>query len=85
MAGLPVVASDLPEIARIVRKYDLGLLVKPGDRNSLIDALNVLVSDKGLRRHYAEHARAASTELNWETQEEELVALYKRLFAGHVA
>jgi glycosyltransferase involved in cell wall biosynthesis len=85
MAGLPVIASDLPEIGRIVRKYDLGLLVKPGNQRSLIDALNLLVSDVSLRCHCAEQARAASAELNWETQEEELVALYERVFTGHVA
>jgi glycosyltransferase involved in cell wall biosynthesis len=84
MAGLPVVASDLPEIGRIVRKYDLGLLVKPGEQRSLVDALNRLVSDASLRRHYARQARAASAELNWETQEDELVALYERVLAGHV-
>ena len=29
MAGLPVVASDFPEIRRVVRAHDIGLLFDP--------------------------------------------------------
>ncbi len=77
MAGIPMIASDLPEIGRIVRSYDLGLLVKPGDDRSLIHALNRIVADEGVRRCYAEKAGAAAAVLNWENQEDKLLALYK--------
>lgn len=79
MAGLPVIASDLPEISRVVRRHELGLLVTPGDDRSLVDALTRMVRDPDLRRRHAEKARAARAVLNWEAQEGALVELYARL------
>ncbi|GEN26259.1 glycosyl transferase [Halomonas cupida] len=82
VAGLPVVASSLPEISKVVRRYDLGILTTPGDSESLAEALNTLVQDPALRMRYAENAGIASLHLNWEEQEQALVKLYERVLAG---
>lgn len=81
-AGLPVVASDLPEIRRVVREHDLGLLVPAGDSQALVAALNCLVVDVNKRRFYAEQSAKAAAALSWEQQEGELLALYARVL-GH--
>ena len=78
-AGLPVIASDLPEIRRIVRQHDLGLLVSAGDSEALAVALRRMVADAQLRAHYAARARAAAPALSWEVQEHLLVELYRRV------
>lgn len=87
IAGLPVVASALPEISRVVKRYDLGILTAPGDVEEIAAALNTLVENSGLRRYYAAHARGAAATLNWEAQEEALVGLYQRVLqaAGQTA
>ena len=77
MAGLPVVASRLPEIRRVLQAHDVGLLVSPGVRKELIDALRRLVSDSDLRAHYATNSRNAAKTLNWESQEQALLDLYE--------
>lgn len=82
MAGLPVVASSLPEISKVVCKYDLGILATPGDSESLAEALNTLVQDPALRKRYSENAGIALQHLNWEKQEQALVKLYERVLAG---
>jgi glycosyltransferase involved in cell wall biosynthesis len=79
IAGLPVVASRLPEIRKVVEQDDLGLLVTPGDTDSLVDALRRLVADADLRAHYAKNAAQAAQHLNWEAQEAALVELYARV------
>jgi glycosyltransferase involved in cell wall biosynthesis len=78
-AGLPVIASDLPEIRRIVRQHDLGLLVSAGDSEALAVALRRMVGDAQLRAHYAARARAAAPALSWEVQEHLLLELYRRI------
>jgi glycosyltransferase involved in cell wall biosynthesis len=78
-AGLPVIASDLPEIRRVVREYGVGVLVTPGDMTSLVRALCLLSGDKALRMRYAEQSRHAAQQLSWEQQEHCLLALYERL------
>jgi glycosyltransferase involved in cell wall biosynthesis len=81
-AGLPVVASDLPEIRRVVREHDLGLLVPAGDSEALAAALNCLVADADKRRFHAQQSLKAAAALSWEQQEGELLALYERVL-GH--
>jgi glycosyltransferase involved in cell wall biosynthesis len=77
MGGLPVVASNLPEIRKIVSKYDFGLLVPPGDADALNAAIGELAADKKLRERLARNASAAATLVNWEEQEYKLVGLYR--------
>jgi len=81
IAGLPVVATDFPEIRRIVRHHDTGLLVQSGDDAGLARALNTLVQDSRLRLRLADNSRIAATQLNWEGQEEQLLQLYNRVLS----
>ncbi|MBB3229783.1 glycosyltransferase family 4 protein [Halomonas stenophila] len=79
IAGLPVVASQLPEISRVVRQHDLGLLVPPGDTAALAEAIQRLVEDPERRAHYRDQAATAAQSLNWESQEQGLIDLYARV------
>ena len=81
MAGLPVVASDFPEIRRVVRENDIGLLFDPETPGALAAALGRLVADAPLRGRLAANARASARALSWEAQEAELVGLYERVLA----
>lgn len=78
-AGLPVVASNLPEIRRIVKPNNLGILVPPGKLIPLIEALNELVQNVQKRNFFAQQALAASKFLNWEMQEQQLVDFYNAI------
>ncbi len=74
MAGLALVVSDLPEMARVVRQYELGTLVPDCGEESIARAINSLNResiDKMKRR-----SLAAAKELNWEEEEEKMLALY---------
>jgi glycosyltransferase involved in cell wall biosynthesis len=81
MAGLPVVASDFPEIRRVVRAHDIGLLFDPETPGALAAALGRLVADADLRARLAANARASARALSWEAQEGALAALYERVLA----
>ncbi len=81
IAGLPVVASQLPEIGKVVRHHDLGLLVPPADTAALANAIQCLVNDVELRSYYRAKAEQAALSLNWETQEQALVELYERILS----
>lgn len=79
MAGLPVAASDMPEIRRILTTHGFGITFSPSDTNALTAAIGRLLEDEGLRRTYAERACQAASILNWENQEQQLVTLYEQL------
>lgn len=81
-AGLPVVATDFPEIRKIVRGNEVGLLVPHNDSPALANALNQLVADVSLRAKLATNARTTACKLNWEEQESRLVELYDHVLGA---
>jgi len=77
-AGIPVIASALPETERLVDAYGVGWCVPPGDPEALAAAIDASIAargDAGLRERLA---RAAS-ELRWERERERLTGLYEVL------
>jgi len=76
VAGLPIVATNLPEIRKIVREFDLGCLVAPGDTVQLAEAIQRLVDSKELRKKYALNASNTAKELNWQAQEKDFIDAY---------
>ncbi len=79
IAGLPVIATDFPEIRKIVRNNDIGLLVPANDEQALSYAILKLIDNRDLRERFATNAKSTARSLNWETQEKCLVELYERV------
>ena len=80
-AGVPVVASDLPGMAPIVRETGCGVLVDPTDPMAIAAALReVLATPPDEMAAWRVRCSAAARETyNWERQMEGLVAEYSRL------
>jgi glycosyltransferase involved in cell wall biosynthesis len=74
-AGVPVVATragSLPEVLG-----DGALLVEPGDRDGLVEALTVCLSDESARLRLIAAGKAWSARYAWERCGEELETLYR--------
>lgn len=82
MAGLPVIASSLPEIRRVVQQHGIGLLIGPGDVQALVSALRMMVGDPQMRARMRRNALLAGRWLNWEQQEIALLTLYRQVLEG---
>ena len=66
-AGLPVVASDLGDMAKLVAHGQTGLLVPPGDTRALAHALTELHADPRQRARFSARARRrAESRHGWE-------------------
>jgi glycosyltransferase involved in cell wall biosynthesis len=80
-AGVPVVASDLPGMAPIVRLVDAGQLVDPDDPASIAAGVRALLA-AGPDEQAARRARllaAARETYNWEVQSAHLFAEFGQL------
>jgi len=82
MAGLPVAASDLPEIRRVVTQGDppVGEIFDPSSPASIAEAIRRVLSDEAayeLRRKEAR--RLALEQFNWNLEERRLLGLYEPL------
>ena len=78
-AGVPVIASDLPEIARIIRQFNVGCVVPSGDANALGTALHHALEHPELRQTWAANTASVQKFFNFETESERFVTPYLRL------
>ena len=77
-AGLPVIASDLPEIASLVGTYGIGVLCRPEDPHDVARAIReTLVPER--YGTFKDNLRRAQEELNWERESQKLTRLYLSL------
>jgi len=83
MAGVPVVASDLPEMRRVIEESGAGLLIDASDPRQVADAVNRLLADADLRNEMSQKAIAARRRYCWETEERSLVELYASLLGRY--
>jgi len=81
-AGVPIVASRLPELVRFVDGLHIGRTVEPGDSRALASAVNALLGDPAARAGIADRARAASRDYSWENQSRTLLNVYGE-FSDH--
>ncbi|HDY88155.1 MAG TPA: glycosyltransferase [bacterium] len=69
MAGLAVVASNLPFIAGVVKENNMGEILPGTDPESIAESLNTLISDHERLILYKKNARKAAVEsFSWEKQ-----------------
>lgn len=85
--GVPVVASDLPGMAEVVREVGCGVLCDPTDPAAIAAAIGELVArGPAARAAMRDRALAAGrARYNWQVQVEALLAAYGRLLGREVA
>jgi glycosyltransferase involved in cell wall biosynthesis len=80
---LPILVSDLPVMADLVRQHDLGCVVPPGDVGAIADGCRELLAPDRNRR-CREAANALAAELHWEKERERLVQVYGQAANGRL-
>lgn len=78
MAGLPVIVSNLYELKRTVRNYNLGWVLEEDNTAEQIRAVIKGIKKDDLTSFQTSISNAIK-EFNWEKQEEQLLKLYKEL------
>jgi glycosyltransferase involved in cell wall biosynthesis len=82
-AGLPVVATDLPAVRRILAATGAGIVVPPSDPMALANGVGKLLDDRSTLRLMSSRAReAVDAEYGWEVSERRLLRLYGDLLRG---
>jgi glycosyltransferase involved in cell wall biosynthesis len=75
-AGIPVIASDLPEIKKILLGYGCGVIIKEVTPLEISTAIIDLKNNPAHLAQLKSHAIKASKEINWEIESEKVKALY---------
>lgn len=77
-AETPVIASDLPEMRRLVDEYGIGLICKPGDTGDIGKCVDQMVTDKKLYAACKENIIKAKQDLCWENEKQFLIEAVNR-------
>ncbi|MES2593009.1 MAG: glycosyltransferase [Bacteroidota bacterium] len=77
-AGVPVLSSNLVEIQNIITKYSIGDCIENHDPRHIADKLNYILHDSKTLEIWKKNSKIAATELNWENEEQQLVAVYQK-------
>lgn len=83
MAGLALCISDLPEMARLVKQYRLGVLIPELTQGAIVQTVNRL--DRAQIDWHKRNALAAAHELSWERESGRLIAAYSALLPQSTA
>lgn len=78
--GVPVIATDHTEVARVIRKHGGGLVIPVNSPQLIAEAFNKIASDINYRNQLsAEAYKAIKGVMNWETNFEDLLSFYKQI------
>ncbi|HRY99243.1 MAG TPA: glycosyltransferase [Bacteroidales bacterium] len=75
-AGIPILCSELPEVAGLVREYELGLVTPSHEPEVIAGLLEQMLGDEARRRIWKENLNIASRTLCWENEKETLREIY---------
>lgn len=78
-AGIPVLATDLPEVAAVVRAHDAGVVIPQADPALIAAAVRALIDDPQRLATLKRNATFAALALDGEGEKEKLKALLKDL------
>ncbi len=74
-AGLPVLASDLPEIRRVVEDAQFGIIIRQFDPVYLSETIRSMIKDQEKMKQWHQNALKAFPRYTWESQESTLLSL----------
>jgi glycosyltransferase involved in cell wall biosynthesis len=77
-AGVPVLVSNLPEMRRIVERYQVGVIAETYQWKAVSELMKTALFDQEKRQVWNQNLPKAAKELCWENEEKVLKQLYER-------
>lgn len=77
-AGLPVLATPLVEVRKIVESYNIGMVAESSHPEHLAMALRKMLNDKNLYSEWKKNLIIAAQKLNWDTEKIKLIHVFEQ-------
>lgn len=77
-ARVPVLATDLPEVSLIFKKYEVGRMINTHQPIEIANAVNSMLESQKIN-FWKEQCQLAAVEYNWQNEEKTLLSIFKKL------
>jgi glycosyltransferase involved in cell wall biosynthesis len=75
-AQVPVLVTNLPEMARIVRQYNIGLIIDRPEPRLIAENIRRALDDCNMRETWKNNLEKAASELTWHNEEKVLYEIF---------
>jgi glycosyltransferase involved in cell wall biosynthesis len=79
MAGVPQVSVNYPEYKKINDEFNVAVMIDDTHAQTIANAINVLLQNKGLHEQLSRNCVIARERLNWQQEEKKLIEFYNRI------
>jgi glycosyltransferase involved in cell wall biosynthesis len=79
IAGIPVVASNFPEMKKIIEKFEIGCTFDPSEPKNIAEAVLHMLEEPEKLQRMKQNTAAVSKVYNWENESKKLLELYRLL------
>ncbi len=76
-AGVPVVATPIPEVKTIIEQYQCGICLISQDPKDIAGQIKALMNNPQQYQQFKGNTIPAAKELCWENEEKKLIAIYR--------
>lgn len=76
-AGVPVLASPMVEIKKIIDEYEVGTTINTYDPGKIAEKIKTVLSEKETLRYWKENCTFASNQLCWENEKKIVEDVYR--------
>ena len=77
-ANVPIVASHLPEIERVIKDYNIGTFIEEHNPEHIAKTIKETLSDEVSLKTWKNNLNFAAQELCWENEEQILMKIYEQ-------
>jgi len=78
-AGIPVLASDLPEISKIITQYNIGKICPDHNPKTIANCIKEMLQAEDEMKIWEENTTFAAKEFNWDKERENLLVIFKKI------
>lgn len=78
-SGIPILASSLPEIKRVIDDYNVGMCIPVTNADELVIGINQMLSNERTLTKWKDNCKLAAKELCWENEEKILINLFDQV------
>ncbi len=76
-AGIPVLASEVVEVKKIIEQFDIGMTIQDHNPLHIGEKINDMLSDGNRFARWKENLKFAARELCWEKEEKQLLKVFE--------